>query len=195
MNTLKMMKTIKFLFAAVALLVATSTFAQSYQVDTKTSKIHWEGKKIGGAHDGHIKFKEGSFTVKDDVIKEGNFVIDMNSITNDDIESDEYRAKLIGHLKSDDFFGVDKYATAHLKVTSAGKFVEGVAVVKGDLTIKGTSHPIEFEVKKTGKVYETVLKVDRAKYDIRYGSKSFFDNLGDKVIDDIFTLTVSLSVQ
>ncbi len=189
------MKTIKFLFAATALLVATTTFAQTHQVDASKTTIKWEGKKIGGAHDGNIKLKEGSFTIKGNKISEGTFVIDMNSITNRDIESDEYRGKIVVHLKSDDFFGVEKYPTAKLVVTSSGKFKDNMAKVTGDLTIKGKTHAIEFDVKKDGKNYTTMLTVNRTKYDIRYGSKSFFDNLGDKVIYDDFTLEINLSVK
>lgn len=189
-----MMKTIKLLFASVAILVATPTFSQNFSANISKSTIKWEAKKIGGAHDGHVKLKEGSFTVKNNQITSGNFVIDMNSITNDDIESDEYRGKLIGHLKSDDFFGVEKYPTAKLVVAKSGKFKNNVTTVTGDLTIKGKTLPIEFEVTKSGKTYTTKLTIDRAKYDIRYGSKSFFDNLGDKVIYDEFTLEISLVV-
>ena len=186
------MKTVYLLFAALALIATTSTFAQSYKVNTDKTTIKWEGKKIGGAHDGFIKFKEGSFTVKDNQITTGSFVIDMNSMTNADIEDEGYRDKLIGHLKSDDFFGTEKFPTAQLVITKASKFKNGVASVKADLTIKSKTHPIEFEVTKKGSSYTTLLTVDRSKYDIRYGSKSFFDNLGDKVIYDDFTLAVNL---
>ena len=186
------MKTIHLLIAFMALLVASNTSAQLFEVDTNKSTVKWEGKKIGGAHDGHIKFKSGSFTLKDDQITEGSFVIDMNSMTNQDIESQEYKDKLIGHLKSDDFFGTEKYPTAKLIVTEASRFKDKAAKVKGNLTIKGNSNPIEFEIVKEGDSFKTVLTVDRAKYDIRYGSKSFFDSLGDKVIYDDFTLEVNV---
>ncbi len=189
------MKTIKLLFAITLLFVVPLSYAQKHQADVKKSTIKWEGKKIGGAHDGHILLKEGWFTVKNNQITEGNFLIDMNSITNDDIDSDEYREKLIKHLKSDDFFGVQKFPTSKLTITKSTKFKNNVANVTGDLTIKEKTHPIEFEVKKDGKKYITKLTIDRAKYDVRYGSKSFFDNLGDKVIHDDFTLHISLMVK
>ncbi|MGQ1786659.1 MULTISPECIES: YceI family protein [unclassified Saccharicrinis] len=189
------MKAMKLLFAVTALLVASSTFAQTYQVDASRTSIKWEGKKIGGTHNGDIKLKEGSFTVQGNQITAGTFLIDMSTITNADIESDEYRKKLIGHLKSDDFFGVEKFPTAQLKITGSTTFKNNVAKVTGDLTIKENTHPIEFEVTKSGNKYTTTLIVDRAKYDVRYGSKSFFDNLGDKVIYDDFTLDVNLTVR
>lgn len=188
------MKTIKLLLVVVAILLAAPTFSQEFNANTIKSTIKWEAKKVGGAHEGHVKLIEGSLTVKNNQITSGNFVIDMNSITNDDIESDEYREKLIGHLKSDDFFGVEKYPTAKLTITKSGKFKNHTATVTGDLTIKEKTFPIEFEVTESGKTYTTKLTIDRAKYNIRYGSKSFFDNLGDKVIYDEFTLEISLVV-
>jgi polyisoprenoid-binding protein YceI len=189
------MKTIKTLFAIVAVLFATTTFAQDFKADATKTTIKWEGKKVGGAHDGNILLKEGSFSVNNNQITSGTFVIDMGSITNNDIESDEWRGKLIKHLKSDDFFGVETYPTATLKVTKSSKFKGNKSTVTGDLTIKGKTHPIEFEITKKEKSYSTLLTIDRSRYDVRYGSKSFFDNLGDKVIDDKFTLDIHLVVK
>ncbi len=188
------MKTFKLIITAFIFLMATQTYAQVFKVNTDKSTIKWEGKKVGGAHDGHILIKEGSLTLKGNQLTEGDFLIDMKSITNTDIESDEYKNKLIGHLKSDDFFAVEKFPTAHLKITKSNPFNNNKAKLTGDLTIKGKTAPIEFEVIKDGNTYTTVLIVDRSKYDVRYGSKSFFDNLGDKVIYDEFTLEVKLLV-
>ncbi|WP_052343437.1 YceI family protein [Saccharicrinis fermentans] len=187
-----MMKTLKLLFAVAILLATTHTYSQTNQVDTDKSSVKWEGKKIGGSHNGAILLKEGSFTLKGSKITEGTFIIDMASISNADIEDKDYKAKLIGHLKSDDFFSVEKYPTATLKVTGSTAFKNDIAKVTGDLTIKGQTHPIDFEVSKNGHIFTTQLTVDRAQYDIRYGSKSFFDNLGDKVIYDDFTLDISI---
>ncbi len=186
------MKTMKSLLLAVLVIVSASVYAQDFTVNASKSTVKWEGKKIGGAHKGHIAIKEGAFVVKGDKIVSGTFVIDMQSLTNDDLEDAGYNAKLIGHLKSDDFFSVEKFPTATLKVTSSSKFKEGKASVTGDLTIKGKTNPIEFEVTKDGSVFSGLLVVDRSKYDVRYGSTSFFDNLGDKVIYDEFTLDVKL---
>ncbi len=186
------MKRMKSLVLAVLVLISAGVYAQDFTVDASKSTVKWEGKKIGGAHNGHIAIKEGMFSVKGDKLASGTFVIDMQSMTNDDLEDADYNAKLIGHLKSDDFFSVEKFPTATLKVTSSSKFVAGKATVKGDLTIKGKTNPIEFVVTRNGKEFSGVLVVDRSKYDVRYGSKSFFDDLGDKVIYDDFTLEVKL---
>ena len=112
--------------------------------------------------------------------------------TCEDLTNEGANKKLVGHLKSDDFFGVEKFPVSNFKVTKATTFTKGKAMLTGVLTIKGKSEPISFEVIKTGDVYSTQLKVDRSKYDVRYGSKSFFDNLGDNFINDIFILDIQL---
>ncbi|MCU4177018.1 YceI family protein [Carboxylicivirga sp. N1Y90] len=166
--------------------------AQKVEVDTKVSTVHWLGKKIGGEHDGYIKLKSGQLVMKGDKIVSGSFIMDMNSITNTDIEDAEYSQKLVGHLKSDDFFGVASYPTAKFIITKSTKFKNGKATVFGELTIKNKTESISFDVEKSASAYVAKIDVDRAKFDVRYGSDSFFDNLGDKVIDDIFTLTLNL---
>ncbi len=188
------MKKIILLFAASALMVATSTHAQTYQVNSDNTIVKWHGEKVTGEHNGKIQLKEGSFTVKDNKITAGNFVIDMSTITNEDIEDKEYREKLIGHFKSDDFFGVAKYPTAKLKITGSTAFINDVATVSGNLTIKESTHPVEFEVSRDESTYSAELTIDRSKYDVRYGSKSFFDGLGDKMIYDDFDLNISVAV-
>ena len=116
----------------------------------------------------------------------------MTSIIVTDLKAGQGKEKLEGHLKANDFFGTEKYATAALdfkKVTPKGK---GTYTVVADLTIKGITNPITFDLAVTADKATTSFKVDRTKYDIKYGSGSFFDNLGDKVISDEFDLTVNL---
>jgi polyisoprenoid-binding protein YceI len=189
------MKKLNLLIAAFIVLIGSNLNAQTLKADVQKSSLKWLGKKVTGEHFGYIKLKEGSFIVKDDKIVSGTFIIDMSSISNTDIESDEYKAKLVGHLKSDDFFGVDKFPTSLLEITSSSKFVKDEAKVKGKLTIKDITHPVEFTVKRSGNTYTTEIVVDRAKYDVRYGSGSFFDNLGDKMIYDDFTMTVKVETK
>lgn len=172
--------------------VAGIVSAQSVKVNTEASSLKWTGKKVGGEHFGNISVKEGSLELKDGNIVGGNFVIDMNSLTCSDLADEGYNAKLVGHLKSDDFFGVASYPTAVLKIKKASAFVSNKAKVTAHLTIKGETHPIEFEAVKDGMSYSAVITVDRSKYNVKYGSSSFFDNLGDKVIYDDFTLEVNL---
>jgi polyisoprenoid-binding protein YceI len=125
--------------------------------------------------------------VKKGNITGGEVVMDMNSITNSDLKDAGYNQKLVGHLKSDDFFGVEKFPTSAFKVTKATRFANGKATLAGVLTIKGKSEKISVDITKKDNAYLAQLKVD-----VRYGSKSFFDSLGDKVIDDIFVLDIRI---
>ncbi|WP_346859046.1 YceI family protein [uncultured Draconibacterium sp.] len=182
------------LVAVLLLAVSVVTFAQKKEVKQEASEVKWTGKKIGGSHNGAIELKSGYFEFNNNQIVGGEVVMDMNTITNADLEDPGYNEKLVGHLKSDDFFGVEKYPTATFVVSKATKFTEGKASVSGKLTIKGKTEDVTFDVVKSGNEYKAVVEVDRSKFDVRYGSNSFFDNLGDKAINDIFTLDITLSI-
>lgn len=187
------MKTMKFL--VIFLLAGTlAASAQKKDIDLNQSVIKWTGKKIGGAHNGEIELKSGYLELKGDNIVSGEFAIDMNSITNSDLKDEGYNQKLVGHLKSDDFFGVEAYPTSTFVISKTSNFKNGKATVSGIITIKGKSENISFDVTKESGMYTAQLKIDRSKFDVRYGSNSFFDNLGDKAIDDIFILDVQLKL-
>lgn len=166
--------------------------AQNFSIDSSESIIEWNGEKVTGEHNGNIKLKSGEFEIKKNKIVSGTFVMDMASMTNLDIEDAGMRGKLMGHLKSDDFFGVEKYPTAILEVTKSSTFKNGEAEVTAKLTIKANTHPITFKLKRDEDDLSTTLTVDRTLYDVRYGSGKFFENLGDKTIYDEFTLKVNL---
>jgi polyisoprenoid-binding protein YceI len=174
----------------------TTRKAVNYKIDVNKSTIVWTGKKVTGEHTGNIKVKSGVLQHDGKVITGGAFDIDMTTITNTDLTDAAYNQKLIGHLKSDDFFGVDKFPVASLKITEI-KFKGGDQYeIGGDLTIKGKTNKIKFPatVSADGKVLNAKSKitVDRSKYDVKYGSKSFFEGLGDKTIYDDFDLDVNL---
>jgi polyisoprenoid-binding protein YceI len=179
----------------LALLVVFATFtvnAQVKKVNVTKSELKWTGKKVTGEHHGKINLKEGSLTINKQKIVSGNFVIDMNSITDEDLPAGEWNDKLVGHLKSDDFFGVQTYPEAVLVITESTPFENGKAKVKANLTIKGITNPVEFEATKADNNYSAIITVDRSLYNVRYGSGKFFENLGDKTIYDNFTLDVTL---
>ena len=185
------MKTIKLVL--VLILAGTlSAFAQNKTINVDKSSVKWTGNKITGSHNGDIKVKSGSFDFTDGNITKGEIVIDINSITCADLEDASYNKKLVGHLKSDDFFGTEKFPTATFVVTKASKFVNNKASVIGKITIKGKTETITFDVMNNSGVYTAQLKIDRTKFGIRYGSDSFFDNLGDKAIENIFILDIKL---
>ncbi|RLD19411.1 MAG: YceI family protein [Bacteroidetes bacterium] len=166
----------------------------TYKVDASKSSVAWKGYKVTGEHEGLISITSGTINMDGDKLTGGEFTINMASLTATGMEADT-QAKLEGHLKSDDFFGVASHPTAHLKITKV-KSKDGVYHVTADVTIKEITHPVEFEttVTSAGGVMSATSKItiDRSKYNVRYGSNSFFDNLGDKAIYDNFDLTVEL---
>jgi len=188
------MKTINVALVIISLLSGNVLLAQKVEVNAKASNVEWHGKKIGRKHEGNIQVKSGFFELKADKIVAGNFVIDMTTITNTDMENEEYSQKLVGHLKSDAFFGVEQYPTASFMITKSSEFSNGKATITGDITIKGKTESISFDVTRSGNEYTSKVEIDRSKFDVRYDSNSFFDNLGDKAIDDIFTLDIKLIV-
>lgn len=170
--------------------------AETYKVDAAKSTITWVGKKVTGQHEGTIKVASGELATDGKNIKSGSFVIDMQSIDNTDLEG-EMKDKLLGHLKSDDFFGVEKNPTANFTITKVVPAGAGKVNVTGNLTIKGKTAPISFPATvsisgNTLTANATSVKVDRTKYGIKYGSKSFFDSIGDKAINDEFELAINL---
>jgi polyisoprenoid-binding protein YceI len=186
------MKLTNYLLATVLTFSCIGSFAQKQTINTKKSTVKWLGEKIGGQHEGYINLKSGELEEKNNKIIAGTFAIDMTSITNTDLTDPDYNQKLVEHLKSDDFFGVKKFPTASLTITKATKFSNGKSSVTGNLTIKGKTEKITFEIVKNKKSYTTKMEIDRSKFDVKYGSTSFFDSLGDKAIYDIFILNIIL---
>lgn len=186
------MKTKYFLLVLVLSSYAFGLQGQIQTINTAKSSVSWLGKKITGQHEGEIKIKSGSLEIKNNKISSGNFVIDMNSISCSDLEDEGYNQKLVNHLKSDDFFGIEKFPNAILKINNSSTFLNNVASVKGQITIKGKTEDISFDVTNEKNTYSAKIEIDRSKFNVRYGSTSFFDTLGDKAIDDIFTLNIKL---
>lgn len=161
------------------------------EVKTDASTVTWKAYKVTGSHNGTVDLKSGALMFDEGKLTGGEFTVDMTSIVNNDLEGDS-RGKLEGHLKSDDFFGVANHPSSKLVFTEVKATGKNSYEVTGDLTIKGITKPITFDVSVYGSKATATLKVDRAEYDVRYGSGSFFDNLGDKTIYDEFDLVVDL---
>ena len=123
----------------------------------------------------------------------GNFVVDMTTIQVTDLKAGKGKEKLEGHLKSTDFFGVEEHPTAKLTVKRAAR-TGNTYTVTADLTVKNITNPITFDITRDGSQMTANVTIDRSKFDVRYGSGSFFDNLGDKTIYDDFDLTVNLTL-
>ncbi|MEM7382309.1 MAG: YceI family protein [Bacteroidota bacterium] len=160
-------------------------------VKTETSTVTWKAYKVTGSHTGTVNLNSGSLEFEDGKLTGGDFEVDMTSLISTDLEG-EYKGKLEGHLKSDDFFGVETHPTSKLVFTKVKASGKNSYEVTGDLTIKGITKAITFDVSIYGSKATATLKVDRAEYNVRYGSGSFFENLGDKTIYDEFDLVVDL---
>lgn len=183
------------LFFGLSMLLFLNVFSQNKLVaDTLKSKLLWLGEKVTGQHTGTIKLQSGWLVWQDNKIISGEFNIDMTTL-----KDSEKNARLETHLKSDDFFGVEKFPVSKLVITGSTPFDKGNGVVSGTLTIKGVTNPIEFkssvQKKDDGVWFYTNIIVDRTKFNVRYGSGTFFDNLGDKTIYDEFKLKVNLLVK
>lgn len=170
-----------------------ATLQANTPIDIEKSVIEWEGKKVTGAHNGTISLQSGEFKIEKGEIKGGEFIIDMNSIVCLDIQNPNGNAKFVGHLKNDDFFSVDKYPTSKIVISKVVKLQENdkdlTHNVYGQLTIKGITEEIMFPAKitsdKNGQLKATAeFTVDRTKYDIKYGSASFFPAIADKAISN-----------
>jgi len=176
-------------------MTANLTFGQNkLQADVQKTRLEWLGEKVLGKHTGTIQLQSGWLVWENNRITSGEFLIDMKTIVDDD-----GLKNLENHLKSDDFFSVEKFPVSKLVITGSDSFEKGTATVKGNLTIKGITNPIEFtaavQKKDDGTWFYSNIIVDRTRYNVRYGSGKFFENLGDKIIYDEFKLKVTLLVR
>lgn len=172
--------------------------SEKFNVNVAESSVAWKGFKPTGSHNGSINISNGSFDVTNGQIASGTFTIDMNSIVDLDMPADaKGNAKLVGHLKSADFFDVEKFPTATFEITGISES-EGKTMLSGNLTLKEKTNNITFPVNVSSEANSMTLTsetftIDRSKWDVKYGSKSFFDNLGEKFINDDIELTVAVT--
>ena len=167
-----------------------SPHTNDVKVNTKNSKLIWTGSKPTGSHTGTIDIVSGFLTFDHGSFVGGTFSIDMNTILCTDIESESKSNYFVSHLKDEDFFDVEKFSDANLKITKVFKIDDRNYSVLADLTIKGITNPIAFEAEVTGNgnsfVAASKFTIDRTKWGVEYKSGNIFKNLGDKIIyDDI----------
>ncbi len=179
-------------FSLALVSFSTGSHTTTYNVDSSKSSMQWVGKKVGGQHAGTVSIANGTVGINHGNPVGANIVIDMTSLACTDLEGKK-ASNLIGHLSSDDFFGVDKHPTATVVAT---KFVAIPNAKEGDpnynvtanLTIKGVTNEITFPVaivvKGEKMAIAAKMSFDRTKWGIKYGSGSVFDDLGDKAISD-----------
>lgn len=161
------------------------------KINIQASNVHWKGRKVLGGHEGTIKLKDGKFQLENNEIVGGHFEMDMQTINVTDLTGED-KEGLEGHLNSDDFFAVENHPTSKLIIKNVAKKEDGTYGVVGDLTIKERTNPVTFDLSYDGEKASTKLSIDRSKYDVRYGSGSFFSNLGNQTIYDNFDLNVEL---
>jgi polyisoprenoid-binding protein YceI len=190
----------KIALSLIAFAIAGASFAsgpkkaETFKVESSKSKVAWLAKKVTGQHNGTVSLNNGTLTVSNGMVTGGTIEINMTSIECLDLQG-EWKDKLVGHLKSDDFFSVSKNPVSKFEITNVAKKGEET-IVTGNLTIKGITQTISFpasiSVKGSAVVAIATIKIDRTKFDIKYGSKSFIEGIGDKAIDDEFELQINL---
>jgi len=184
------------LLTVVSILIGFNVQGQeTFKISPEKSTIEWLGEKVTGAHSGYINLQSAFFLFEDEKFVGGEFNIDMNSIKCTDIENRTYASKLEEHLKDPDFFNSSKYPTSNFKISNI--IFDGTSyMITGNITIKEITQEITFPAKfeNDGDIFHAnaTLKIDRTKHDIKYGSGSFFDDLGDRMIYDEFTLKINL---
>lgn len=194
---MKMLFSILFSLSTLTAFAQNKPLAQVYTIDTQTTKIDWLGKKVTGQHNGKISVKSGKLSLVGQEITGGEIVVDMNTITCEDITDKDYNVKFIGHMKSGDFFDIEKFPEAKIVIKSSKKTNKGLEI-QGDLTMKDKTVPVKFLADmKPGKELKakSTLVLDRTQWGIQYGSGKFFQGLGDKMIHDEFTLNIDLTAK
>ena len=190
--------TTKYLKQAVLLILTIGCFftLQSFTVEKedvkiKDSALTWVGSKVTGSHEGTIKLKSGYLTLDNNDLVGGEFIIDMTTIVCTDL-SGKGKASIESHLKSDDFFSVDKFPTASLTILDVKKKGLGQYQVNANITIKGMTQEIMFDAEIKEKTAKAKLVIDRTEFGIIYKSGNFFEELADKAIYDEFEMSIEL---
>jgi polyisoprenoid-binding protein YceI len=180
------------LLAALAVLMSFNNplKEETYTVDTDKSTITWSAKKVGGGHTGTINIASGSLVADGKSLLKGSFLINMASITSDN-------ERVTGQLKADVFFDAQKNPTSKFEITKVEKAGTDRVNITGNLTIKGITHPLTFPatVKQQKDIIVAVatgVRIDRTKYDMKFRSKTFFLDIGDRAVDDEFEININL---
>lgn len=194
-NSTKLIKKLGlgFVVLLIGLTFQSFTSIKKDVINVASSSIEWKGEKVVGSHQGLISLQSGELVYDGKQLVGGSFIIDMKSLTCTDLTG-EYKSKLEGHLKSDEFFGVNKFETASLSITKVTKIKSKSHSISADLTIKGITKTINFEAEVDKNNLSANIKIDRTEFGVRHGSGNFFDGLGDNMIFDEFELIVNLFI-
>lgn len=175
--------------------------AKVYKLQPQLSTLGWEGKAVTHGHEGTMQFTGGELTGNGNQLTGGTVVVNMKTMKATDIKDADSQAKFVGHMAGDDFFAAEKYPTATFKIVSVTP-IKGAAAdannatIAGDMTIRDVTQRVSFPAKvgvKNGVAAASgTLTIDRTKFGLKYGSKTFFDSIGDKAINDEFTLSFNV---
>ena len=162
-------------------------------VDIAVSVLTWKGSKPTGSHNGTVALQSGGMLIEEGVLKGGEFVVDMNTITNVDMAGSAGAGKIEGHLKAPDFFDIAVYPTSKFEITNVEE-AEGKLAVTGNLQIKDVTKSITIPATISSEGGVTTFKsdvfnVDRADFNVKYGSKRWIEGLKDKFINDLMEMS------
>ena len=190
------------LFVLLGVVYSSVVFSQDvqtkYVADPSASKIEWTGKKLTGEHYGEIKLASGELIFSKQKLIAGSFEMDMASINCTDITDAKSNKRLVDHLKSEDFFSVKRYPISRFTITSVTCKSDKQCDITGSLTIKDKTNSITFpaklQIENDKIVAKATMTFDRSKYDVKFGSQSFYENLGDKLVYDDIDISINLTL-
>ena len=116
-------------------------------VNKAESQVRWEASKVTGTHWGYVPLKNATLDISGGKITGGSFDMDMVNLTVEDLTDAKSKGGLTGHLKSDDFFSVEKFNTSTFKITEAKSSNGTDYTITGNLTIKGITQKVSFPAK------------------------------------------------
>ena len=191
-STIKCFKQAVLLIFTIGCFFTLQSFTiEKEDVKVKDSALTWVGSKITGSHEGTISLKSGYLTLDNNDLVGGEFVIDMTTIVCTDL-SGKGKVGIESHLKSDDFFSVDKFPNANLTILNVKKKSLGQYQVNANITIKGMTQEIMFDAEIKEKTAKAKIVIDRTLFGIIYKSGNFFEELADKAIYDEFEMSIEL---
>ena len=169
-----------------------------YRIDVEKSSLEWIGRNINNRHYGRIAIAAGELVLCRGCLAEGRIVMDMTSIANLDLEDAFWKDLLLRHLKSDDFFAVERYPVATFNLNGWEPLPDATpgrpnGIVTGTLTIKEVTRPVSFPAvvapQEDGSIKaHAVLDIDRTLWNVSYGSGRFFERLGMHLVHDLISL-------
>lgn len=190
------MKLIITLILAFGTFFATNENFAPATVNKTESQVTWKASKVTGEHWGYVPISDAKLDYANGKITGGSFEMDMVNLTVEDLTDPKSKGNLTNHLKSDDFFSVEKFNKSTFKITGVKSSSATDYTITGDLSIKGITKPVSFPAKVAvagNKLTATgTIKFDRTHYDIKFRSGNYFEDLGDKLIYDEVNLDVKL---